>query len=323
MAEGDYRRLRCRCGIELVSGGGRGRPRKHCDSCSPAKPTAPQEQACQTCGGRFFGAKRKFCRPGCRPVRRTYVRKEQQSRPCEGCGASFTQQMCNARFCSRVCRNRAAGWREVLCEHCHIVRRRQWHGADDAGRFCSRACAFALGSKLSAEVEALRRIGAAWRKQRAVLERAARVARSRRRRPRPSVRCPECMLEFSPLCAGVLCSDECRRARKKERKRLYRLTSESGKRSRRIDRQARKARKRGATVERFDDLEILRRDRWRCRICGVRTPRELRGTCEPNAPEVDHIVALANGGAHARWNVQCACRACNGAKRAHGQISLL
>jgi HNH endonuclease len=91
---------------------------------------------------------------------------------------------------------------------------------------------------------------------------------------------------------------------------------------RRMARKLGKMRKRSATVERFDDIEILERDRWRCYICGANTPKYLRGSYEPNAPEVDHVVAIANGGAHARWNVRCACRACNGAKGARGQFSL-
>ena len=48
------------------------------------------------------------------------------------------------------------------------------------------------------------------------------------------------------------------------------------------------------------------------------------GTCDPRAPELDHIVPLALGGAHVPENVQDACRACNSAKGAtdRGQIWL-
>jgi 5-methylcytosine-specific restriction endonuclease McrA len=84
--------------------------------------------------------------------------------------------------------------------------------------------------------------------------------------------------------------------------------------NKRAARAARKAFKRGATVERFRDVEVLERDGWRCQICGVATPKRLRGTFGPTAPEVDHIVPLARGGAHSRANTQCACRRCNLAK---------
>ncbi len=65
------------------------------------------------------------------------------------------------------------------------------------------------------------------------------------------------------------------------------------------------------TVETFDPILALDRDGWRCQICGVKTPKKLRGTFKPNAPELDHIIPLAQGGAHSPANTQCACRACN------------
>lgn len=88
---------------------------------------------------------------------------------------------------------------------------------------------------------------------------------------------------------------------------------------------ARKALERAATVEVFDPEEVLARDGWRCQICGIDTPKRLRGTYKPNAPELDHIVALSRGGAHSMANTQCACRRCNGIKsngRPMGQIAL-
>lgn len=59
-------------------------------------------------------------------------------------------------------------------------------------------------------------------------------------------------------------------------------------------------------------------------MCGRSTPRELRGTHYPAAPELDHIVSLADGGSHACWNVACACRSCNSKKgaRSFGQLGL-
>jgi len=55
-----------------------------------------------------------------------------------------------------------------------------------------------------------------------------------------------------------------------------------------------------------------------CRACGgsyiIDTPEALRGTIEPDAPEVDHIVPMSRGGGHLRANLQVLCRACNGSK---------
>ena len=39
--------------------------------------------------------------------------------------------------------------------------------------------------------------------------------------------------------------------------------------------------------------------------------RALRGTHKDRAPEVEHIVSLADGGHHTWNNVACACRRCN------------
>lgn len=62
-------------------------------------------------------------------------------------------------------------------------------------------------------------------------------------------------------------------------------------------------------------LRVFDRDGWRCWVCGVDTPATLVGTCEPNAPELDHVVPISRGGAHTYANVRCACRRCNGGRR--------
>lgn len=69
---------------------------------------------------------------------------------------------------------------------------------------------------------------------------------------------------------------------------------------------------------------VFARDGWRCQLCGTRTPKRLRGTYAPNAPELDHIVPIVAGGGHTWDNVQCSCRACNGKKGAKtlGQMRL-
>ena len=85
-----------------------------------------------------------------------------------------------------------------------------------------------------------------------------------------------------------------------------------------------RARKHGRKYGYFNVNRVFKRDRWVCQICGVKTPQKLRGTQEPNAPELDHIVAIALGGDHVIENCQCACRRCNGLKgaAARGQMWL-
>ena len=80
---------------------------------------------------------------------------------------------------------------------------------------------------------------------------------------------------------------------------------------RRMSKASRRARLRGVKVESVDPFKVFRRDKWRCQLCDIKTPEALRGTHEDAAPELDHIVTLADGGEHSYRNTQCACRKCN------------
>jgi len=75
-------------------------------------------------------------------------------------------------------------------------------------------------------------------------------------------------------------------------------------------------------LEKFLWTEIAERDGWRCQLCGIRLSARLRGTYDPRAPVVDHIVPLKVGGPHIRANVQLACWSCNSHKgtRIIGQL---
>lgn len=72
-----------------------------------------------------------------------------------------------------------------------------------------------------------------------------------------------------------------------------------------------RARKYGCRIAPVHRVKVFDRDGWHCRNCRCATPRELMGTCDDNAPELDHVVPLSRGGAHAMDNVQCLCRVCN------------
>jgi len=87
-----------------------------------------------------------------------------------------------------------------------------------------------------------------------------------------------------------------------------------------------RAKRRTATaVGRVDPIAVFERDHWRCHMCNRKTPRSKRGSFDPDAPELDHIVPLSVGGAHTYENTACSCRACNMAKGAKplGQLLLL
>ena len=81
--------------------------------------------------------------------------------------------------------------------------------------------------------------------------------------------CKECGKRFIPGYGNkrrTFCSEEC-----------------SVKYGRRVCKAIRKARLRGVNdskIEWIDPLFICERDGWRCYLCGVKTPKKLRGTCE-------------------------------------------
>ena len=75
----------------------------------------------------------------------------------------------------------------------------------------------------------------------------------------------------------------------------------------------RRTRLKAANVEVVDRLKVFDRDRWLCRLCGIKV---MRKPYQPNSAELDHITPLSKGGLHSYANTQCACRKCNGAKGA-------
>lgn len=95
--------------------------------------------------------------------------------------------------------------------------------------------------------------------------------------------------------------------------------------SRRFRRHRDRAKHFGVAYEPINPIKVFERDAWRCQMCGVKTPKKLRGSFKPNAPELDHRIPMALGGPHTWGNVQCSCRRCNmekGASRALGQMQL-
>jgi 5-methylcytosine-specific restriction endonuclease McrA/predicted nucleic acid-binding Zn ribbon protein len=88
----------------------------------------------------------------------------------------------------------------------------------------------------------------------------------------------------------------------------------------RVERAARRAKEAGVEVEPgLDPFDIFERDGWRCYICGEPTPKALRGTRHPKAPELEHVTPIASGGPHTRENTACACKVCN-FKKGNGEV---
>lgn len=212
-----------------------------------------------------------------------------------------------------------------------------------SGVFCSRGCSF-----LERGLHGSPRFQDSQDGRRTVWERYG-----NRFAPKPefTTTCAQCAVQFrSTLARRKFCSSDCANARQRAlNPRAVQstreccvcgarfLTTHSKKRTcsvgcsrkhartkRGSGRATARAKRHGGERHYFNVIKILERDGWRCKLCGVRTPRSKRGTYADDAPEIDHIIPIAEGGDHAEYNVQCLCRRCNAEKgaRALGQLGL-
>lgn len=115
--------------------------------------------------------------------------------------------------------------------------------------------------------------------------------------------CVECSTVFTLQTgySNITCSKACSDIRKK---RIHKLSKDHKDR----------ARKYGVRYTIINPVHVFNRDNWICRLCGITTPKQLRGTLHDNAPELDHIIPMSLGGHHIYDNVQCLCRKCNNKK---------
>lgn len=266
---------------------------------------------CAACSVEFVPARynQKTCSPACSFVHdrnraRAYQREKNRLREkkvyppaaCEECGAMFIPRRRTSRHCSLKCCVRSA-----RRNHKRKVARENLRRREAEGRRCD-VCGRALPSKY-------------YQQKRCPGQCDGRVRRlqvnRRRKRKRdtfPTVKCVECGVVFRPrdarhLCCSVACGLR---------------------RSHRIQVRARRARVAGVEFEKVDPFVVFERDRWRCQLCRRKTPKKLRGSMNPGAPELDHIIPISMGGSHTYRNSQLACRACNMAKGATplGQLRL-
>jgi 5-methylcytosine-specific restriction endonuclease McrA len=304
-----------------------------------------KDRACKHCG-KLHKAGYKFCSAECRDSyhgRRKMVLRAPTDRRCGHCGEAFRTKHPFKRFCSRHCRRQSEKLtyrvkRDSICQGCGCAFNPK---RTDRTKFCSRGCAF-------------RCQGVAGARKRELKEARQRLIRLLKLRKA----CRHCGLEFiAPHLQSVYCSESCRneRNRAKALERYIELSAsdryprpchqcgnvftpehgnqrrkfcsrECGYRyGRRIAKAKRRSKKRHATAESIDPFQVFERDGWRCQLCGRKTLKRKRGTPHPKAPELDHIVALADGGHHIWANVQTACRQCNHSKgcRSRGQLFLI
>lgn len=327
------------CGAELRGHGGSTR----CRACAMrnrkvGRPRVPRsKKPCEGCGAEveYLPSRvRKFCSNECRK------KSAYEIKPCGFCGAEFRERRSRGRkFCSTACQHASLRRDGTLCEcaFCGVEYRNKRRNGE-GNKFCSRECAFAWKKSPEGRAQAreatLRHLGTSGLS----LSYKEHLKRGYRLKPceacgKPhngmgatcsqecrTVRflqyqwetqtkgkvntCLVCGAQWCGLLGGggyrSYCSDECRREGRRDAKRW-------AKRKRRL-------REAAADADRISRRAVFERDGWRCQACGCDTPEELMGTCDDDAPELDHIVPLAKGGAHTYGNVQLLCRTCNGLK---------
>lgn len=297
MIDGDYVRLgsACHCGKELKLLTGRGRPPKFCEAhkTKPQKEDRPAKE-CPACRGFFTPVRdtQGFCSRACRYKNKHNPKGNLLSFACSHCGATFESDNKIAMYCSKRCKQYA--W--IARNNIQIQRQPKvcayWAGYCDV-------CNCAIGSKVAKKVcDSCRRSSKLKTKRYAAREASEAIHRAVAK----VVTCDECGCEFCPIYGSsnsILCQC-CVLVRKRIQHSVYKAL--------------RRAREIGADSENVNPFKVFDRDRWRCQLCGVKTPKSKRGTYADNAPELDHIIPLSKGGAHKYTNTQCACRKCNGLK---------
>lgn len=274
-----------------------------------------------------------------------YKKVDYPEKQCVGCGEMFKPRQARSRFCSCNCsaKTKAREWRKAnpdeakvkdkgrdhanirrkytnVCRGCGVA----YHPKRSDTTYCSRECAFKNNSNkkiwgdycevVAAKYTAVSLIGCiVCGKQRygkvsalAICSdqcRITRIEKNRQDRQRAVVHeCPGCGVPYCRINGERfrLCPDCFDRKKAVHRKK-----------GRKAHNHRRRARKLGVASEIFDPLVVLDRDKWKCQGCGCDTPKDLRGTSEDNAPELDHIIPLSRGGEHTVVNTQCLCRVCN------------
>ena len=273
---------------------------------SQPKPLPEHNLECAKCGRPFtFSgyASRKCCSAACLHVLRVEVGRHRAAKL--GFGKNQPKKLRTCRHCGEQF-HKTSGGEGIFCsKKCYGAHRTATAETQKAAKKTAREVELAkqrgLQKELAkAQAEALRR-----RLSEANCDRTCRICGASFRKPlfRPGI------FRVCPNCKG----EQALRTRRKCRQSTGKKPCE-------------RARKRGLPYERCGPISVCTRDRWHCQICGCSTPRRLRGTFDPRAPEIDHIVPLShpNSPGHVWSNVQCACRRCNIAKGAkvQGQLRL-
>lgn len=220
-----------------------------------------------------------------------------------------------------------------VCLYCGKTFRRNRGTARDAGKYCSRECAFnaikqkAEERKQAEKEEKAKRYKAICREcgkefiayscknvfcsQKCAYEHNKEMIRERNAKERPfrfvsrKIKCGWCGKEFETRYkkSKVFCSEECKQASLKQHEKEH---------NRRL---------RGKIVDKGISIDkLIKRDNGICKLCGKPIDKNdyyfVDGffACGKSYPTIDHVVPLAIGGLHSWDNVQLAHQYCNSMK---------
>lgn len=252
---------------------------------------------CEHCGKELTKKwQKKFCSLRCQHDKRHIDADAKNSRKCFSCGNTFIMPQMSSRA---------------------------MRGEDKAGLYCSRKCRWdyeRLPEISLVYFNKCKRCGNVFTSKRksslcshechVVYERERSYQSNKSKKNIKVRKCKECSEVFVPEYGNkkrTFCSNIC-----------------SDKYSNRMCKAIRRTRIHSNLYEIFNPYDVFNRDGWRCQLCNIKTPRRLRASIKDNAPELDHIVSLAEGGEHSMRNTQCLCRKCNQSKGAttKGQLRL-
>lgn len=293
----------------------------HQQSVSYTDSTTSVRQDCLHCGDEFTATHglQRVCSHQCSKDRAAEKWRDANPRQepetlvkdCEECGDRFNTTAKIQRYCSKACGNKHHNkiWKGYAktCKECDAA----YTTKHTEQMYCSRECGyqgreFVMGKRgkrtVSPEQHHLKGVIGIIRRLSISTNHHARVRKYREAREKrldlitaPDRECLECGCSIDASSTRIkYCSGKC--GKKKDK---------------RVSRAKRRARVRSARVESVDPIKVLERDGWSCQLCGIDTPRELRGTYDNASPELDHVIPLAANGEHSYANTQCLCRECN------------
>lgn len=273
------------------------------------EPKGIRSKDCLQCGRAFEYTRSdaQFCGQRC-SIR--FRKGTPKVRLCTGCGGDISDRMGNAKFCAPCYEDRPQVHqearkqrlaREAECAQC--LERYTAHAPEQ--RFCSMRCSLKANRALQLSViltKECRGCGEEFTTRDARVV-ACSIACKQWAKKYPGktrvlmAQCETCGVLFEGTRAGMrFCSRRCIAYTAKHKRRA-------------LERQA--------YVEPVSRGAIMERDKWTCKLCGDRIPKNLTGH-HPKAPSLDHIIPLSKGGEHSRANVQAAHFGCNAAKGNRG-----